>query len=74
MRPLLFGYRGGPTADLEILEQLLHRLSRLACDLPQLAEADLNPVLAGRHGVSALDVRVRLMPRHAHDPYLRRLR
>ncbi|WP_405933233.1 GNAT family N-acetyltransferase [Streptomyces sp. NBC_00827] len=72
--PLLFGYRGGPTADLEILEQLLHRLSRLACDLPQLAEADLNPVLAGRHGVSALDVRVRLMPRHAHDPYLRRLR
>jgi acyl-CoA synthetase (NDP forming)/GNAT superfamily N-acetyltransferase len=72
--PLLFGYRGAPTADLERLEQLLHRLSRLACDLPQLAEADLNPVLAGPHGVHALDVRVRLVPRSADDPYLRRLR
>ncbi|MEU1273735.1 GNAT family N-acetyltransferase [Streptomyces sp. NPDC005799] len=72
--PLLFGYAGSPTADVEALEQLLHRLSRMACDLPQLARADLNPVLSGPRGVSVLDVRVRLEPRHAHDPYLRRLR
>ena len=50
------------------------RLSRMACDLPQLAEADLNPVVARPDGVVVLDVRVRLLPRHAHDPYLRRLR
>ncbi|GHD97193.1 bifunctional acetate--CoA ligase family protein/GNAT family N-acetyltransferase [Streptomyces naganishii] len=72
--PLLFGYAGAPAADLEALEQFLHRLSRMACDLPQLAEADLNPVVAGRTGITALDVRVRLVPRLAHDPYLRRLR
>ncbi len=72
--PLLFGYAGTPSVDLDGLEQLLHRLSRMACDLPQLAEADLNPVLAGPHGVTALDVRIRLLPRQAHDPYLRRLR
>ncbi|GGY14629.1 bifunctional acetate--CoA ligase family protein/GNAT family N-acetyltransferase [Streptomyces anandii] len=72
--PLLFGYAGTPAVDLEALEQLLHRLSRMACDLPQLAEADLNPVLAGRTGVTALDARVRLVPRLPHDPYLRRLR
>ncbi|MFI7341279.1 GNAT family N-acetyltransferase [Streptomyces sp. NPDC050085] len=72
--PLLFGYAGTPAADLDGLEQLLHRLSRLAGDVPQLAEADLNPVLAGPHGIAALDVRVRLVPRQAHDPYLRRLR
>lgn len=72
--PLLFGCSGSPAADLGALEQLLHRLSRMACDLPQLAEADLNPVLAGPHGITTLDVRVRLVPRHAHDPYLRRLR
>ncbi|MFJ9909641.1 acetate--CoA ligase family protein, partial [Streptomyces sp. NPDC101152] len=71
--PLLFGYAGGPTADVEALEQLLHRLSRMACDLPQLAEADLNPVLSGPRGVTVLDVRVRLEPRHAQDPFLRRL-
>jgi hypothetical protein len=41
--------------------------------LPQLAEADLDPVLA-TPGTVTLDARVRLLPRRAHDPYLRRLR
>ncbi|WP_406404321.1 GNAT family N-acetyltransferase [Streptomyces sp. NBC_00879] len=72
--PLLFGFRGGGAVDLEGLEQLLLRLSRMACDLPQLAEADLNPVIARPGGITALDVRVRLVPRRARDPYLRRLR
>ncbi|MFE9775313.1 GNAT family N-acetyltransferase [Streptomyces sp. NPDC005931] len=72
--PLLFGYAGSPAVDPRGLEQLLHRLSRMACDLPQLAEADLNPVLAGPRGVTTLDIRVRLVPRRSHDPYLRRLR
>ncbi|MGW4561150.1 bifunctional acetate--CoA ligase family protein/GNAT family N-acetyltransferase [Streptomyces sp. NPDC004561] len=72
--PLLFGYAGSPATDVDRLAQLLHRLSRMASDLPQLAEADLNPVLAGPHGVTSLDARVRLVPRRSHDPYLRRLR
>ncbi|KUN88497.1 CoA-binding protein [Streptomyces bungoensis] len=72
--PLLFGARGGAPADLEGLEQLLLRLSRMAADLPQLAEVDFNPVLAAPAGVSVLDARVRLVPRRPHDPYLRRLR
>ncbi|MEU7580122.1 GNAT family N-acetyltransferase [Streptomyces sp. NPDC041068] len=72
--PLLFGHGGSGPVDLEGLEQLLHRLSRMACDLPHLAEADLNPVLARPGGITALDVRVRLQRRAAHDPYLRRLR
>ncbi|MEY9490932.1 acyl-CoA synthetase (NDP forming)/GNAT superfamily N-acetyltransferase [Streptomyces calvus] len=72
--PLLFGYGGSPAVDITGLEQLLHRLSRMAGDLPQLTEADLNPVLAGPHGVTTLDIRVRLNPRLPHDPYLRRLR
>ncbi|MES5819812.1 GNAT family N-acetyltransferase [Streptomyces sp. RG80] len=72
--PLLFGANGARPVDLEGLEQLLLRLSRMASDLPQLAEADLNPVLATPGSVSALDVRVRLLPRRPHDPYLRRLR
>ncbi|WP_129305285.1 GNAT family N-acetyltransferase [Streptomyces sp. L2] len=71
---LLAGYAGSPAADMSALEQLLHRLSRMACDLPELAEADLNPVLAGPQGITTLDARVRLVPRRPHDPYLRRLR
>ncbi|MCX5097359.1 acetate--CoA ligase family protein [Streptomyces sp. NBC_00365] len=72
--PLLFGTRGNEPVDLEALEQLLLRLSRLAADLPQLAEADFNPVLATPGGVTVLDARVRLLPRRPQDPYLRRLR
>ncbi|MQY14542.1 hypothetical protein SRB5_47100 [Streptomyces sp. RB5] len=74
--PLLFGYRGAGPVDLEGLEQLLHRLSALAGDLPQLAEVDLNPVLAeaDADAVTALDARIRVRPRRDPDPYLRRLR
>ncbi|KOT86261.1 CoA-binding protein, partial [Streptomyces rimosus subsp. pseudoverticillatus] len=71
---LLFGHRTGRAVDLEGLEQLLLRLSRMACDLPQLAEADLNPVLARPDAVIPLDVRFRLLPHTAQNPYLRRLR
>ncbi|MBJ3812655.1 GNAT family N-acetyltransferase [Streptomyces flavofungini] len=75
--PLLFGSGGGGgggPVDLEGIEQLLLRLSQLASDLPQLAEADLNPVLARPERITALDVRVRILPRRAQDPYLRQLR
>ena len=43
-------------------------------ELPEIAEVDLNPVIARPGGITALDVRVRLVPRRARDPYLRRLR
>ncbi|MFF7645105.1 GNAT family N-acetyltransferase [Streptomyces canus] len=72
--PLLFGAGGGGPVDLPGLEQLLHRLSRMASDLAQLAEADFNPVLAAPGAVTVLDARLRLLPRRQQDPYLRRLR
>ncbi|MBW8795458.1 MAG: GNAT family N-acetyltransferase [Streptomyces sp.] len=72
--PLLLGTRGTGPVDLGALEQLLQRLSRMAADLPQLAEADFNPVLATPDAVTVLDARVRLLPRRPQDPYLRRLR
>lgn len=71
---LLFGAPGRGAVDLEGLEQLLGRLSRLAVDLPQLAEADFDPVRAAPGLISVLDARIRLLPGRAHDPYLRRLR
>ncbi|MBN0042746.1 GNAT family N-acetyltransferase [Streptomyces actuosus] len=72
--PLLFGAHGSGPVDLAGLEQVLLRLSRMASDLPQLAEADVNPVLATPGAVTVLDSRLRLLPRRAQDPYLRRLR
>ena len=57
------------------VEDLLLRLGRLAEDLPEIAELDLNPVLAGPDGVVAVDAKLRLAPVGAEpDPTLRRLR
>ncbi|MGW7355207.1 bifunctional acetate--CoA ligase family protein/GNAT family N-acetyltransferase [Streptomyces sp. NPDC054802] len=72
--PLLFGRRGSAPLDVAGVEQVLLRLSRMASDLPELSEVDLNPVLARAGSVSLVDVRVLLKPAHAVDPSLRRLR
>jgi len=72
--PLLLGHRGTPAADLGALENILLRVSRLAEDIPQIAELDLNPVIARPDGANVVDARVRVLPAHAADPYLRRLR
>jgi hypothetical protein len=54
------GYRGAPASDPAALADLIHRLSRLGVDLPQVAELDLNPVIAGPEGCVVVDARVRV--------------
>ena len=54
------GFRGKPPLDEAALVDLLHRLSALALDVPELAELDLNPVLARPEGYVAVDRRVRV--------------
>ncbi len=56
---LLTGYRGAPALDVDALRQVLHRVSALAEDLPEIAEMDLNPVFVLEKGAVAADVRVR---------------
>jgi acyl-CoA synthetase (NDP forming) len=63
---LVAGFRGAPPADAAALTDLVERLARLADDLPEVAELDLNPVLALPDGCVAVDARVRLRARTAH--------
>jgi acyl-CoA synthetase (NDP forming) len=72
--PLLSGDRGVPPVDTAALADALLRISRLADDLPEIGELDLNPVVAREDGVWCVDVRVRIRPAHPRDPFLRRLR
>jgi acetyltransferase len=58
--PLLCGHRGEPGVDLEGIEDLLVRVSRLVTDFPQISECDLNPILVYPPGCSAVAVDVRL--------------
>jgi len=71
--PLLLGRRGTPPADLAALRDILLRVSRMADDLPQIAELELNPVLAHPGGAQAIDGRVRLQTAEPTDAHLRRL-
>ena len=57
---LLSGFRGAAPSDLEAVEDMLLRISQLAEDLPEVAELDLNPVIAGPDGCVVVDARVRI--------------
>jgi acyl-CoA synthetase (NDP forming)/GNAT superfamily N-acetyltransferase len=72
--PLLHGHRGAPAADIPALCEVLMRVSRLADDLPEVTELDLNPVIARQLGAVAVDARIRVTPQVPRDPFLRRLR
>ena len=66
---LVDGWRGAPAADRAALSALLHGLSQLAVDFPEIAELDLNPVLAGPGGCVAVDSRIRIaQPAAAASP------
>jgi acetyltransferase len=55
---LLSGYRDRPPVRLGAVEETLIRLSRLAMEFPEIAELDINPLLADEDGVVALDARI----------------
>jgi acetyl coenzyme A synthetase (ADP forming)-like protein len=59
---LLDGVRGAPPVDFEALEEVLLRVGQLAVDFPEIAELDVNPLLAFGDGVVAVDGRVALSP------------
>ena len=59
---LLAGYRDHPPAAIDAISDTLIALSQMLADIPELAELDINPLLADADGVIALDARVRLAP------------
>jgi acyl-CoA synthetase (NDP forming)/GNAT superfamily N-acetyltransferase len=60
--PLLAGYRGAAPADEAAVLDVLHRIAWLAEAVPEVAELDINPLIAAPDGVVAVDVKVRLAP------------
>jgi len=57
---LVAGFRGAPASDAAALADVVLRLSRLAEDLPEVAELDLNPVMGLPEGCVAVDARIRV--------------
>ena len=51
-------WRGSKAVDLEALEQVLLRVSEMVCELPQLREMDINPIIVDESGAVAVDARI----------------
>ena len=61
---LLEGYRGHPPADIVAIEDILLRVARLVEEIPEIAELDLNPVVAlpPGQGCWIVDARIAIAP------------
>jgi acyl-CoA synthetase (NDP forming) len=61
---LLEGFRGAAPGDLPALEDLLLRIAKLAEEVPEVSELDLNPVfvLPPGHGCAIADARLMARP------------
>jgi acetyltransferase len=55
---ILQGFRGQPPADTKTIAECIERLSQLSMELPDVAELDVNPLVAFASGCKALDARV----------------
>lgn len=57
---LLKPFRDWPAANLTAIQTTLVALGRMAIEHPEIAELDINPLIADEHGVIAVDARVRV--------------
>ena len=62
---LLGPFKNLPPIDLERLVSVLLRVSEMVCELPQIMEMDINPLVADDLGVIALDARIVVAPGRA---------
>ncbi|MDF9897385.1 UNVERIFIED_ORG: acyl-CoA synthetase (NDP forming) [Pseudomonas reinekei] len=59
--PLLQGFRGSESADLDALVTAIRAVADYACEnAAQLLELDVNPLLVGAQGTTAVDALIRL--------------
>ncbi|WP_406468307.1 acetate--CoA ligase family protein [Streptomyces sp. NBC_01594] len=57
---ILRGVRGAAPVDRWALAEQIRRVSQLVTDFPEIAEVDLNPVIAAPDGAVAADIRILL--------------
>ncbi len=66
---MLKGYRNRPPANLELLEEILIRLSQLVTDFPEIEELDINPLIVTENRTCAVDARVIIKPSRISAPH-----
>lgn len=67
---ILREFRDMPAVNRDEVIDVLLRISDLVCELPEIEELDINPLLAGTNGVVSVDARIRIGGRLAgHEKY-----
>jgi acetyltransferase len=67
---MLAAFRNMPAANMELLVDILLRVSNMACELPWIQEMDINPLMVDDNGAVAVDARIRVdYPKPSTDPY-----
>jgi acetyltransferase len=62
------GSRNMPSACIELLEEILMRVSQLVTDIEHIEELDINPLFLGDSWASAVDARVIVKPSSTPSP------
>ncbi len=57
---VLEGHLGAGVADREAVAATLCRVSQMVCDIPELRELDINPLVVDGQGVIVLDARIKV--------------
>jgi len=67
---MLASFRHMPAINMELLIDILLRVSNMACELPWIREMDINPLLMDENGAVAVDARILVgYPKPSTDPY-----
>ncbi len=54
---MLVDFRNMPAVDFKALHQVMQRVSELVCELPEVLEMDINPLMVSPQGAVAVDAR-----------------
>jgi acetyltransferase len=66
----LAGFRQLPPVNMDLLVDVLLRVSNMACELPWVQEMDINPLIMDEKAIIAVDARIRVdYPMPSTDPY-----
>lgn len=65
---ILQGYRHIPPANLDLIGEILVRLSQLVTDFPEIVEMDINPLILVHRRMVAVDARIIIEPSQVPAP------
>lgn len=66
---LLGDFRNKPAVNIKAIENLLLRVSEIVCELPQIQEMDINPLIVNDKEIMAVDARIVIKKETILKPY-----